>query len=105
MEYRKGDRVRHPKRLEWGVGQILADGSGDSAKIFFERGGERAFSLDFVQPVRLVGDDAGSAIHDSLHFSDAGSKNSKVRSRLEELRSSDPVRRYGEPSTFQPGLV
>lgn len=77
MEYRKGDRVRHPKRLEWGVGQVLADSSGGSVKIFFERAGEKVISLDFVQPVKLVGVDAGSAILDSLHFSDVGSKDSK----------------------------
>ena len=77
MDYRKGERVKHPRKPDWGVGQVLADSSGGSVKIFFMHAGEKAISLDFVQPVKLSGDEAASVILDSLDFSDADSKDLK----------------------------
>ena len=40
MDYRKGERVKHPKKPDWGVGQVLTDSSGGSVKIFFTHAGE-----------------------------------------------------------------
>lgn len=103
MEYRKGDRVRHPKRLEWGIGQVLADSSGGSVKIFFERAGEKAISLDFVQPVKLLGDDAGSAILDSLDFSDAGPKYSKGKVACKNCGAPTQFGDTANPTRFRLG--
>jgi hypothetical protein len=77
MDYRKGERVKHPKKPDWGVGQVLADSSGGSVKIFFTHAGEKSISLEFVQPVKLAGGDAASVILDSLDFADADSRDSK----------------------------
>ena len=103
MAYRKGDRVRHPKRLEWGVGQVLADSSGGPVKIFFERAGEKVISLDFVQPVKLVGDDAASAILDSLDFSDAGSKSSKGKVACKNCGAPTQFGDTANPTRFRLG--
>ena len=35
-EYRKGDFVRHPKAIGWGVGIVIEDQRGDRVKVFFE---------------------------------------------------------------------
>lgn len=66
MQYRKGDRVKHPKKSEWGIGQVLADSSSGTVRIFFANAGEKSISLDFVQPEKLSGDEAASAILDQL---------------------------------------
>ena len=42
MAWRKGDRVRHPKQLDWGPGEVLSV-EGDKLRIRFEVGGERVF--------------------------------------------------------------
>ena len=35
MQYKKGDRVKHPKKPDWGIGQVLADSTGGTVRIFF----------------------------------------------------------------------
>lgn len=41
MQYKKGDRVRHPKKPDWGIGQVLADSTGGTVQIFFTHAGEK----------------------------------------------------------------
>lgn len=69
-EYKQGDRVRHPKRLEWGVGQVLRESTPAALTVFFERAGEKTLSLEVVQPERVEGEAAASIILDALDFSD-----------------------------------
>ena len=57
MEYKKGDRVRHPSKEEWGVGEVLTDSNGQTVIIFFVGGGERTLSLEYVQPIPFDGED------------------------------------------------
>mgnify|MGYP003788994971 CR=1 FL=1 len=61
MQYKKGDRVRHPKKPDWGIGQVLADSIDGTVRIFFANAGEKTISLDFVQPEKVSGDAASSA--------------------------------------------
>jgi hypothetical protein len=68
MAYKKGERVKHPTKYEWGVGQVLADSAGGSITIFFSRIGEKTLSLDYVTPRKVVGEEAVSAVLDSLNF-------------------------------------
>ena len=49
MKYSKGDRVRHPKRGDWGLGEVLADSDGGSVRIFFVEAGEKTISLDIIR--------------------------------------------------------
>jgi hypothetical protein len=46
MEYKKGERVKHPKKSDWGIGQVLADSAGGAVKVFFTHAGEKAIALD-----------------------------------------------------------
>ena len=66
MQFRKGDRIRHPKMEEWGVGEVLEDSRGDSVPVFFVGAGKKILMLEYVQPVRLEGAEADSAILDNL---------------------------------------
>ena len=70
MKYKKGDRVQHPVKLDWGVGEVLADCADDVLNVFFSHAGEKSISLSYVQPVKVYGDAAASVILDSLNFSD-----------------------------------
>lgn len=66
MEYKKGERVRPPKREEWGVGEVLSDSTNDSLKVFFVGAGEKSLSLQYVQPVKVSGDEASHPVLDNL---------------------------------------
>lgn len=66
MQYKKGDRVSHPKKSDWGIGQVLVDSTDGSVQIFFTHAGEKTISLDFVRPEKLSGDTASSHILDQL---------------------------------------
>ena len=35
MSLKKGDRVRHPIKAEWGLGEVLADSNGEKVRVFF----------------------------------------------------------------------
>ena len=66
MQYKKGDRVKHPKKPEWGIGQVLADSTDGTIRIFFAQAGEKTLALDFVHPELLSSDVASSPILDRL---------------------------------------
>lgn len=66
MQFKKGDRVRHPKKSDWGIGQVLADSSNGSVRIFFTYAGEKTLSLDFIQLEKLLIDEASSLTLDRL---------------------------------------
>ena len=58
MEYKKGDRVKHPTMQHWGIGEVLADSMGDIVKIFFVGAGEKRISLKYVMPEKIMGEEA-----------------------------------------------
>ncbi|WP_022943218.1 DUF3553 domain-containing protein [Psychromonas hadalis] len=66
MEYKKGERVRHPKLEDWGLGQVLADSDNDSVKVFFVGVGEKVLSLKYVQPVHVSFENAHHPVLDNL---------------------------------------
>ncbi len=77
MEYKKGDRVRHPKKPDWGIGQVLTDSTDGTVRIFFTHAGEKTMSLDFVQPEKLSCDAALSPILDQLNLAAEPTKDAK----------------------------
>ena len=70
MNYRKGDRVLHPKKSDWGLGQVLANSAAGQVRIFFSNIGLKVISLDVVEPTKVTGQNAKSVILDRLF--DAG---------------------------------
>ncbi len=65
-EYKKGDRVMHPIKLDWGVGQVLSNSSNGTVKILFVNAGEKTISLSHIQPLKVYGDEATSVVLDDL---------------------------------------
>lgn len=45
VDYREGTLVKHTKRLDWGVGTVIADSTRGSVRVLFEDGEERTFGL------------------------------------------------------------
>lgn len=70
MKYKKGERVTHPAKSDWGVGQVLADSTEDSVRIHFANVGEKTLSLSYVQPQIAIGGDATSELLDKLEMNE-----------------------------------
>lgn len=73
MEYKKGDRVKHPTKDDWGIGEVLENSYSESVRVFFVGAGEKTLSLKYVQPVKVVGDEAGHPVLDNLKISKSAS--------------------------------
>lgn len=52
MKYNKGDRVKHPKRDDWGLGEVLADSDGGSVRIFLLKQVRRPYRWISFSPSR-----------------------------------------------------
>lgn len=55
MQYRKGQHVRHPKKHDWGIGEVLEDCQDDKIRIYFSEVGEKKLSLQNIS-LELVED-------------------------------------------------
>ncbi|MGF6634823.1 DUF3553 domain-containing protein [Paraburkholderia sp. MM6662-R1] len=77
MQYKKGDRVQHPKKPEWGIGQVLSDSVAGTVRVFFANAGEKTISLDFVLPEKLSRDGASSAVLDAIGSTETPIGNAK----------------------------
>ena len=71
MSHRKGQRVRHPTKHEWGLGQVLQDSSGGTTRIFFVGVGEKVISNRHVALILARPEDAADPVLDNLHLSEA----------------------------------
>ncbi len=43
--YKRGDRVKHAVKTDWGLGEVLEDQVGDKVRIIFEDVGVKSFAL------------------------------------------------------------
>ena len=68
MFLKKGDRVSHPNRAGWGLGQVLADSAGGRVSVFFVGAGEKAISLKHVGLDRVPKDQAAHPVLDNLRL-------------------------------------
>jgi len=69
MEYKKGDRVKHPIKDDWGLGKVLENSDGTTVRVFFVDVGEKILSLRHVQLSKVEGSEAESDIFDNLKIS------------------------------------
>jgi hypothetical protein len=58
--FKKGERVKHATKTEWGIGEVLANESGGKVPVFFEDVGAKEFDLAHAKFVRLPGVDGAS---------------------------------------------
>ena len=66
MEYKKGDKVKHPKQEIWGIGVVLENQHDDKVRIFFEHIGEKILSTKFISPTKVTGEEAKNTLLDAF---------------------------------------
>ena len=88
--FKNGDRVKHPKKPEWGIGEVLCK-SGKVVTIWFEIVGEKSLSLDYVQPVALRLPESTSNILDARPWIKIKNISGKGKSRCKNC---------GQPTQF-----
>jgi hypothetical protein len=72
MDYKKGERVKHPGRPEWGLGKVLEDRRDDKVCIFFTGEGRKTLSLKHVEPLKISGAEAIHPVLDHLWIKEGG---------------------------------
>jgi hypothetical protein len=73
MSLKKGDRVRHPTKTDWGIGQVLDAPRGHSVRVFFVGSGEKTLSLEHVELELVAPEEASSEVLDNLSVPSDGS--------------------------------
>lgn len=87
LTLRKGARIRHTSRPEWGVGQLLEDATSQELRIFFEQKGEVCFSPDAAKKLAVVeGTEAFSLLLDNLYLPGPGASRPMVTIAQAKLR-------------------
>ena len=65
----KGQRVRHIKRADWGVGQLLENENGEWIKLFFDNSGEKSIGAAYRDQLSTVtGTEAHSTLLDNMYL-------------------------------------
>lgn len=72
MDYKKGERVKHPSMPEWGLGKVLEDSRDYKVRIFFTGDGWKTLSLKHVEPVKISGAEAKHPVLDHLWLKEGG---------------------------------
>ena len=98
MKYNKGERVKHPARDDWGLGEVLADSDGGSVRIFFVDAGEKTISLDIIQPIQVAEVEAAHPVLDNLRIdkSASGIKYQNLAESIQFFLKEYPEGFYGE---------
>ena len=63
--YLKGDRVKHPKMSDWGIGQVLENIAPNKVKVFFVNAGEKTLDINYVNLVKVEGAKASHPLLDN----------------------------------------
>lgn len=96
MSHTKGQRLRHPTKHEWGLGQVLEDSSGGTTRIFFVGAGEKVISNSHVALVLVRPEDAADPVLDNLHLTEAtGIKYRSLPDSVEYFLEKFPEGFYG----------
>jgi len=72
MDYKKGERVKHPGMPAWGLGKVLEDSRDYKVRIFFTGDGRKTLSLKHVEPVKISGTEARHPVLDHLWIEEGG---------------------------------
>mgnify|MGYP000509340764 CR=1 FL=1 len=66
MEYKKGERVKHPLKKDWGLGEVISDSNREFISVFFIDAGEKKLALKYVQLIKVTGAESDNKILDKL---------------------------------------
>jgi hypothetical protein len=89
MDYKKGERVKHPGMPEWGVGKVLEDRRDDKVRVFFIGEGRKTLSLKHVEPVKISGAEAIHPILDHLWVKEGGESKYQTLETSKEMFLKD----------------
>lgn len=98
MSLKKGDRVTHPLKPAWGLGEVLEDANEEKVRVFFVGDGEKTISLRYVTLDRVPKDKASHPVLDSLRVP-AGSGRIRYQSlpaSIERFLERFPQGFYGD---------
>lgn len=98
MQYKKGERVKHPTMTDWGLGEVLEDSTGDVVRIFFVGAGEKQLSLSHVEPTRVPPGEAAHPTLDNLRVreSTSGIRYQSLPESISSFLEKFPDGFYGE---------
>ena len=89
MNYKKGDRIKHPKLEEWGIGEVLEESGEEKVRAFFVGVGEKTLSLKHVQPLKVQGPEANHPLLDNLRIS-------KVKGKIQYQSLAQSIQNFLE---------
>lgn len=98
MKYRKGERVRHPNKDDWGLGEVLEYSKGETVRVFFVGAGEKTLSLKHVQPHKVVRDESTHPVFENLSIRNtaSGIKYQSLPQSIESFLEQFPEGFYGK---------
>ena len=97
MSLKKGERVRHPVQVEWGLGEVLADAGEDKVRVFFVGAGEKTFSLNHVTLQSVPQEEAAHPVLDNLRLPrEGGHKYQSLQQSIERFLGRYPLGFYGD---------
>jgi len=70
--FAKGDRVRHPNKPEWGLGQVLETSGESKVRVFFVDVGEKTLDANVAKLVKVSGAEAVHSLLDNLRLNKNG---------------------------------
>lgn len=68
----KGDRVKHPNKPEWGLGQILEASGEANVRVFFIDIGEKTLNANVAKLEKVTGEEAFHPLLDNLRLNQKG---------------------------------
>jgi hypothetical protein len=92
MWLKKEDRVRHPLKAEWGLGEVLEDSNGETVRVFFVGTGPKTLSLKYVTLDCLPTDEAAHPVLDHLRVPEKRDRHpyQSVPESIERFRAQYP---------------
>jgi len=98
MAVKKGTRIRLLAKPDWGLGELVEDGSTNSLRVFFENAGVRQLAPSLAKYEVISGAAAKSAILDNLSVKalQPGARYFSVRHAIERFLELYPGGFYGE---------
>jgi hypothetical protein len=98
MWLKKEDRVRHPLKAEWGLGEVLEDSNGETVRVFFVGTGEKTLSLKHVTLECIPTDEAAHPVLDHLRVPEKRDRHQyqSVPESIERFRARYPQGFYDD---------
>jgi hypothetical protein len=98
MKFAQGERVSHPNKPDWGIGQVLNDSDGDDVRVFFVGIGEKSLKLQYANLIPVQGQEAKNTILDNLKIVQKGgtTKYKSLSLLIDNFLRTFPDGFYGE---------